>query len=118
MQQIAERYIAAFNETDTERRSRLLSELYTPDSTYTDPHVDLHGPDAINEFIGQTQQQFPGLTFKLRGDVDAHHDQARFQWQAGPADAPDQIIGFDVLVLSDGRIRNVYGFTDAGPAAA
>lgn len=118
MQQIAERYIAAFNETDTESRLRLLSELYALDGTYTDPHVDLRGPDAINEFIGQTQQRFPGFTFELRGDVDAHHDQARFQWQAGPADAPDQFIGFDVLVVSDGRIRNVYGFTDVAPAAA
>ena len=117
MQEIAERYIAAFNETDDERRSRLLAELYTGDSTYTDPHVDLRGTEAIGDFIAQTQQRFPGVNFGLRGPVDAHHNQARFQWQAGPAERPDQFVGFDVIVMSDGRIQNVYGFADAGPSA-
>jgi signal transduction histidine kinase len=32
-------------------------------------------------------------------------------------DAPDAYIGFDVVVTDDGRIRNVYGFMDAAPAA-
>jgi hypothetical protein len=41
----------------------------------------------------------------------------RFQWHAGPAEAPDQFIGFDVIVTNDGRIRDVYGFIDAAPAA-
>ena len=117
MQEIAERYIAPFNETDAERRSNLLRELYTTESTYTDPHVDLRGLEAIGDFIAQTQQRFPGVTFRLRGPVDAHHNQARFQWQAGPADQPDQFIGFDVIVTNDGRIKSVYGFTNAGPSA-
>jgi hypothetical protein len=55
--------------------------------------------------------------FRLRGDVDAHHDQARFQWQAGPEEQPDLFVGFDVIVTEDGRIRRVYGFSDAAPAA-
>jgi SnoaL-like domain len=117
MQDLVERYISAFNENDNSRRSQLLDELYTGESTYTDPHVSLRGPEAIGAFIAQTQQRFPGVTFSLRGPVDAHHNQARFQWQAGPAEQPDQFVGFDVIVTSDGRIRNVYGFTDIGPSA-
>ena len=117
MQQIVERYIEAFNLTDPASRSELLEEIYTADCTYTDPHVDLQGPAAVGEFIGQTQERFPAMTFRLRGPIDAHHDQARFQWQAGPEDAPEQFVGFDVLILSDGRIRSVYGFTDAAPGA-
>ena len=31
--------------------------------------------------------------------------------------APDAFVGFDVIVADDGRIRNVYGFTDAAPAS-
>ena len=50
-------------------------------------------------------------------DADAHHNQARFQWHAGPADAPDRYVGFDVILAEDGRIRNVYGFMDAAPVA-
>jgi SnoaL-like domain len=111
------RYIDTFNETDPDRRRALLDALYTDDCTYIDPQVDLVGADQINGFIGQTQERFPGLTFKLGGPIDAHHNQARFQWHAGPAEAPDAVVGFDVIVTEDGRIRNVYGFMDVAPAA-
>ncbi|MBV9048842.1 MAG: nuclear transport factor 2 family protein [Solirubrobacterales bacterium] len=117
VQALVRRYIEAFNETEADRRRELLEALYTADCTYTDPHVDLQGADQIDGFIAQTQERFPGLTFTLGGPIDAHHDQARFQWHAGPADAPDAYVGFDVIVTDDGRIRNVYGFMDATPAA-
>jgi hypothetical protein len=115
--ELVERYIAAFNETDSERRRSLLDSLYAGNSTYTDPHVELRGPEQIEAFISQTQQRFPGYTFSLGGPVDAHHDQARFQWHAGPSGDPAQYVGFDVIVAEDGRIRSVYGFMDAAPAA-
>lgn len=115
-QTLVTRYLESFNETDADRRHELLKALYSPNCTYTDPLVDLHGPEQIGAFIEQTHEQFPGVTFKLGGAIDAHHNQARFQWHAGPAEAPDAIIGFDVIVAEDGRIRNVYGFMDAAPA--
>jgi hypothetical protein len=117
LQTLATRYIDAFNEVDPDRRRDLLEALYTPDCTYTDPHVDLVGADQINGFIGQTQERFPGVTFKLGGPIDAHHNQARFQWHAGPVDTPDAYVGFDVIVTENGRIRNVYGFMDVAPAS-
>jgi hypothetical protein len=117
VQTLVARYIDTFNETDANRRRELLESLYTPDCTYTDPHVDLQGTEQIGGFIEQTQGRFRGVTFTLGGPVDAHHNQARFQWHAGPDDAPDTFVGFDVILTEDGRIRNVYGFTDAGPAA-
>ena len=115
--QVVERYLSSFNETDATRRRELLDSLYTTGSTYTDPHVDLRGLEEIDGFVAQTQQRFPGFTFRLGGPVDSHHNQARFQWHAGPDEAPDRYVGFDVIVTDDGRIRNVYGFLDAAPAA-
>lgn len=117
VQTLVTRYIEAFNEADAERRRGLLEALYTADCTYTDPHVDLSGPEQIDAFIAGTQERFPGFVFSLSGPVDAHHNQARFRWQAGPAGAPDTYVGFDVIVTADGLIRNVYGFADAGPEA-
>lgn len=116
-QEIVERYLDSFNETDALRRRELLETLYTTESTYTDPHVDLRGPAEIDDFIAQTQERFAGFRFQLAGPVDAHHSQARFQWQAGPAEQPDQYIGFDVMVTDNGQIHSVYGFMDAAPAA-
>jgi hypothetical protein len=115
--EVVDRYLAAFNEPDGSRRSALLDGLYTSDCTYTDPHVEVRGPAGVGEFIAQTQERFPGHTFALRGDVDAHHNQARFQWQAGPPEDPGRFVGFDVIVCEGERIGQVLGFMDAAPAA-
>jgi hypothetical protein len=117
LEQIVDRYLAAFNETDDGRRGEMLQGLYTSESTYTDPHVQVRGPQGVEAFIAQTQERFPGYTFKLGGPVDAHHEQARFQWHAGPPEQPDMFVGFDVIVTDGERIRDVYGFMDAAPAA-
>jgi hypothetical protein len=116
MSDIAQRYIDTFNETDPGRRRAQLEALYAPDARYVDPHVELAGPGEIDAFISTTQERFPGYEFRLGGPVDAHHDQARFQWHVGPAGDPDPMyVGFDVIVTEDGRVQRVYGFLDAAP---
>ena len=40
MQEIIERYIAAWNETDPVRRRGLVDSLWAPDGSYTDPFAD------------------------------------------------------------------------------
>ena len=37
MQEIVERYLAAWNETDASRRRKLVDELWAEDGSYTDP---------------------------------------------------------------------------------
>ena len=115
--ELVARYLAAFNETNADARSVLVDSLYSGESTYTDPHVQAQGPREIGSFIEQTQERFPGYTFKLGSAVDAHHHQARFQWHAGPTEDPDRFVGFDVIVAHNGTIRSVYGFMDEAPAA-
>jgi hypothetical protein len=117
MQEIVERYLATFNETDPTRRRALLEQVYTSDATYIDPHHDLSGIDAIDAALGQMQESNPGLVFALRGAVDSHHDQARFQWSAGTAEQPVALLGFDVIATSDGQIERVYGFAEPDLAA-
>ncbi len=119
MQEIIERYIAAWNETDPGRRRGLVNSLWAADGRYTDPLADAHGRDEIDGLIGAVQQQFPGLVFRLAGPVDANHNQARFTWHLGPSDGEPLVIGFDVAVVnSGGQIRSVHGFLDKVPAAA
>jgi SnoaL-like domain len=114
MKEIVDRYLATFNEPDAERRRAELSALYSADGTYTDPHVELQGPDQIDAFIASTQERFPGYEFRLGGEIDSHHNQARFQWHAGPVGDPEPVyVGFDVIVTDGGRVRDVYGFLDA-----
>jgi hypothetical protein len=119
MQEIIERYIAAWNETDPERRRGLVDSLWAADGSYTDPLADAHGPAEIDGLIGAVQGQFPGLVFSLGGPVDANHNQARFTWHLGPADGEPIVIGFDVAVLDPGgQISSVPDFLDKVPAAA
>jgi hypothetical protein len=119
MQEIIERYIASWNETDPEVRHGLVAELWAAGGAYTDPMADVRGPDAIDGLIGAVQQQFPGLVFTLGGPVDANHSQARFSWHLGPAGGEALVVGFDVVVLNaEGRIASVHGFLDKVPAAA
>jgi hypothetical protein len=116
MQEIIERYLAAWNETDATKRRSLVDEVWAPDGSYTDPLADVRGREAIDGLIGAVQQQFPGFVFTLGGAVDAHHDQARFSWHLGPAGAAEPVvIGFDVAVVEQDRIGSVYGFLDKVP---
>ena len=115
---LADRYLAAWNETDPTAREEALAQLFTDDVRYTDPLAAVEGRAALDATIGAVQQQFPGFGFRLAGPVDAHHDQLRFTWELGPADQEAPIAGFDVaLVAGDGRIRLVLGFLDRVPAA-
>jgi hypothetical protein len=117
MNEIVERYLAAWNETDAVKRRSLVDGVWAADARYTDPLADAHGRPEIDGLIGAVQQQFPGFVFTLGGAVDAHHDQARFSWHLGPAGAAEPVvIGFDVAILDgDGQIRSVYGFLDKVP---
>jgi len=117
MQEIIERYIAAWNEADPARRRSLIDSVWAADGSYTDPLADVRGREAIDAVIAAAQQQFPGLVFSLGGPVDANHQQARFSWHLGPSGGEPLVIGFDVAVLgADGQIGAVYGFLDKVPA--
>ena len=116
---IARRYIDAWNQTDQAARRAAVNELYTDDARYIDPLAVAEGKEAIVATIGAVQQQFPGFEFRLAGPVDGHHNQARFGWELGPAGETAPIVGFDVAVTDgNGRIQSVFGFLDKVPATA
>jgi hypothetical protein len=117
---LAQRYIDTWNETDPSARRAAVDQLYTEDARYIDPLAVAEGREAIVSMIGAVQQQqFADFRFRLAGPVDGHHDQARFGWELGPAGSPAPIVGFDVAVSdASGPIRTVLGFLDKVPATA
>lgn len=117
MSDLIDRYLSCWNETDAEARRDLIAEVWAPDAKYVDPLADVQGLDAIDATIGAVQAQFPGLVFSQVGAADSHHQQTRFTWGLGPADAEPLVVGFDVAVTDDsGRIARVLGFLDKVPA--
>ncbi|MCD0442424.1 nuclear transport factor 2 family protein [Glycomyces sp. A-F 0318] len=115
---IAAKYIDAFNEHDPAGRERLVADVFAPDASYVDPMAAVEGRAGVDAFIAGAHQQFPGWVFRLVGEVDGHHDQARFSWGLGPEGAEPPVLGFDVVNLgADGRITAVHGFLDRVPGA-
>lgn len=116
--ELAERCIAIWNETDPARRRRDIDDLWAPDARYVDPLAVAEGRDAIDATIAAVQSRFPGMTFRLAGPVDGHHNQARFTWELGPEGVEALIVGFDVAITDgNGRLSHVLGFLDRVPAA-
>jgi hypothetical protein len=114
--ELVAQYIDSFNETNPDGRRHLIEELYTEDARYTDPQVAVVGPEQIDSFVQAVQHQFPGYVFALGSDIDAHHEQARFNWHATAPGADDPaFVGFDVLIAENDRVRSVYGFLDRVP---
>jgi len=116
---LADRYIATWNEPDADARRAAVASLWTDDGTYTDPIASVTGHDAIAALIGGARDQFPGFRFQLLGPVDSHHDIGRFGWELVPEAGGESIVeGSDVAVVGgDGRIAGLYGFLDKMPAS-
>jgi hypothetical protein len=116
MNDLIDRYLACWNETDSTARHDLITKTWADDASYIDPLVDAQGHDAIDAAIAATQGQFPGHVFALAGPVDAHHDVARFSWGLGRDGDEPLVIGSDVASVSaDGRLARVVGFLDKVP---
>jgi hypothetical protein len=118
MPDVIERYLDCWNETDPAARRKLIEQVWAPEASYTDPLADVTGRAAIDATIAAVQGQFPGFVFTLAGPVDAHHRQARFSWNLGPAGEEPVVVGSDVALTGpDGEITAVFGFLDKVPAA-
>ena len=114
---LAEQYIATWNETDPPARRALIDEVWSADGRYIDPLAEVAGRDQIDAVIAAVQAQFTGMSFRIAGPVDAHHDQARFTWELGPDDMEPIVVGFDVAQWdADGRLSLVLGFLDKVPS--
>jgi SnoaL-like domain len=109
---IVDGYIAAWNETDADRRRDLVADAFADDASYVDPLMTGDGTDGIAAMIGAAQQQFPGHRFELSAGPDAHHDVVRFAWTL-VGDGSPVAAGVDfATVAEDGRLRAVTGFLE------
>src|SRR5579859_4058893 len=105
------RYIAAWNETNPERRRGMITRTFAEAASYVDPMMEGHGHAEIDAMIGGVQERFPGLRFRQAGSVDTHHNSVRFSWELAPEAGDPVAKGTDFAALDeDGRLRSVTGF--------
>ncbi|MEQ1952827.1 nuclear transport factor 2 family protein [Mesorhizobium sp. CN2-181] len=112
---IAERYIAAWNETDAAARETLLGPAFTADISYADPVMEGEGHDGLSTLIAGVQQKFAGFRFSLKGTPDGFADYIRFSWALGPEGMESVIEGTDVGIIKGGKLSMVRGFLDKVP---
>jgi hypothetical protein len=115
---IATRYIAAWNETNPDRRGDLLAKTWTENATYTDPLMHGEGHGQIDGLISAVQQRFPGYRFALTGKVDGYGQQVRFSWALGPESGDSPIKGTDFGMVEGDRLKTVIGFLDQVPVGS
>ena len=118
-QDIAARYVAAWNETDSDRRHALVAALWTEDAAYGDPVMQGRGHGGIEALIAGVQARFPDFRFAVSGRPDGYGDRVRFSWDLGPENGEAVVQGTDFATLAgDGRLQAVAGFLDRVPPAA
>ena len=133
--ELAEKYLALWNEPDADRRRRLIAELWTEDGRHflqppqeiraiaAQPgiamtailqaqgyeEIEARATSAYEHWVGSE-----GLTFRGRDDADRVGDVVKFHWEAVAKDGTVFAVGLDFLVLAaNGRIERDYTFVVA-----
>ena len=93
---LVDRYIAVWNETDAGKRRELIAKTFTEATHFVDPLQEGEGRAGIAALVDGVQQKFPDYRFRRVGAVDAFRDRLRFRWELAPQ-------GGDVFVRSEER---------------
>jgi hypothetical protein len=114
---LAQRYVAMWNESDTDRRRTAIVELFDVDGRHADQFLDVSGHTEIEKVVAEAHQQFVvdgGFGFRSAGNADGFGNVVRFNWEMVPSGADEPVaIGFDFLILdTDGKIAVDYQFME------
>ncbi len=112
LNELAARFIEAWNETDPARRRALIRATWAEGGSYVDPLGLGEGHDGIDAVIRSTQTLFPDFRFRLAGRADGYADRMRFPWALGPEGGASVFEGTNIATLADGRLCSVTGFLD------
>jgi hypothetical protein len=114
---LVDRYIDVWNETDTGKRRVLIAQTFTEGTHFIDPLQEGEGQAGIDALVAGVHERFPGYRFRRAGTVDAFRDRVRFRWELGPSSGEIFVDGTDFALVVDGRLHRVTGFFDRVPAA-
>jgi hypothetical protein len=130
--ELAEKYLALWNEPDADRRRRMISELWTEEGRHilqppqeiraiaARPGVamtailEARGYEEIEARAASAYEHWvgsEGLSFRGRDDAERLGDVVKFHWEAVAKDGAAFGVGLSFLVLAaDGRIERDYTF--------
>jgi uncharacterized protein YndB with AHSA1/START domain len=108
---LADRWFAAYGETDEAARTERLSSIASDSVRMRDRFSAVEGTRELTLHIGAAQRFMPG--FRLQRDGNARHCQGTVlcDWTAVGPDGQEKARGSNVFTLDpDGKIASVTGF--------
>jgi hypothetical protein len=113
--ELAERYVAAWNEPDATARRTAIAGLWVPEGEHYVRTLQAKGYEALHRRVTGSHEKNvrdAGFRFVCGGDAQFLHDAVMFHWHMVPAaGGPVAALGLQFLVLAgDGRIAVDYQF--------
>ena len=104
-QSLANRYVAAWNETDPDRRRRAIESLWVPEGKHFVDTRQAFGHKALQTRISTSHEKNvtkAGNRFQAVQDAKRLHDSVIFHWRMMPQ-GRDEILatGFEILLVNE-----------------
>jgi SnoaL-like domain len=119
---VIDRFFTFWSEPNTARRQELIAQTFTEDVRYVTPQFAAQGHDGIENLATELASHLPGFRFLRAGDIDAHNERVRVEWEVIPPQGSVRFAGGVNFyeIAPDGRLSVVTGFTDflSQPAGA
>jgi len=113
---LANEYLAPWNEPDAGLRQTLLAKLWATDCAYFDRKAETHGLTAIAERVADAHRRLvaKGQILSAAGRSQRHHDVAHIGRRAALPDRRGASEAGSTLLIMDenGRIASAYQFDD------
>jgi hypothetical protein len=100
--------LGVFNERDAQRRAVAIERTYAPDVRWTDDEGIIIGREALGAKAVALQSQMQGLVFSKSSPVYQTRGLGYLAWKLGPDGGDPVASGFDVAVVRDDLISELY----------
>jgi hypothetical protein len=100
--------LGVFNERDAQRRASAIETTYAADVRWTDDEGTTVGREALETKARALQSQMEGLVFTKASPVYQTRGLGYLAWKLGPEGGDPVASGFDVAVVRDDLISELY----------
>jgi hypothetical protein len=100
--------LGVFNERDARRRAAAIETTYAPDVRWTDDEGVSVGREALEAKAIALQSQLQGLVFTKATPVYQTRGFGYLAWNVGPEGGAPVATGFDVAIVRDDVISELY----------